>query len=206
MNHFPVRPQGWPFLALTALAALAFALLGSALLTVLCLVLAALIGHLFRDPVRIQPDDAELCVAPADGRVTAVQSAPDPFSGEPRQMVRVDIGVLDAKVLRFPVSGKLERLQPASVDPVSGSLFPMPAFEAEIVGKANQRFALRASAAPLLRCLECTAEKGDKLKRADRLGFAAGYVELYLPDGFEAQVMAGEKVLAGQSVLAARKG
>lgn len=205
MNHFPVRPQGWPFLALTALAALAFALLGSAALTVVCLIAAAVLGHIFRDPARIQPDDAELCVAPADGKITAVQAAPDPFSRETRQMVRVDIGVLDAKVLRFPVSGKLERLQPTSMDPVSGSLFPMPAFEAEVVGKANQRFVLRASAAPLLRWLECVAEKGDKLKRSDRLGFAAGYVELFLPDGFEAQVTVGEKVLAGQSVIAARK-
>lgn len=206
MQHFPVRPQGWPFLALITLATLVFALLGFALLAGICLVLTAFLGHLFRDPDRIQPDDAELCVAPADGKVTAVQAAADPFSGERRQMVRVDVGFLDVKVLRFPVSGKLERLQPASMQPELGSLFPMPAFEAEIVGKANQRFILRASAAPLMRWLECAVEKGDKLKRGDRFGFSAGAVELYLPEGFEAQVTVGDKVLAGQSVLAARKG
>ena len=202
-RHLPVWSEGWPFIGLFALAALSFALLDWPWLTVLCLGLTAAAGHLFRDPDRVPPEDAESAVAPVDGRVRAVDRATDPASGEVRLRLSIEPGPLDMRVLRFPVSGKVERIF-SGRDEDKEALFPPMRHVVEIVGKGNQRVVVAASAAPIFRKLTSTVEKGDKLKRGDRYGYAAGRVDVYLPDGFEARTPVGEKVRAGETELAAR--
>ncbi len=199
----PVWPEAWPYLGLGALASLSFALLEWPALTVLCLGLTALAGHLFRDPERVPPEDAESAVAPVDGRLRRVDRATDPASGEVRLRLTIAPGPLDMRVLRFPVSGKVERIF-SGRDEENEELFPPARHVVEIVGKGNQRVVVASHASPVFRKLTSTVEKGDKLKRGERFGYAAGRVDIYLPDGFEPRVPVGERVRAGETELAAR--
>lgn len=199
----PVWPEAWPFIGLCALAALSFALLEWPCLAVVFLGLTGVVGHLFRDPERVPPEDAESAVAPVDGRLRRVDRATDPASGEVRLRLSIVPGPLDMRVLRFPVSGKVERIF-SGRDEENEELFPPMRHVVEIVGKGNQRVVVAANAAPLFRKLTTVVEKGDKLKRGDRFGYSAGRVDVYLPDGFEARVPVGEKVRAGETELAVR--
>ena len=59
----------------------------------------------------------------------------------------------------------------------------------------------------LARRIVCWAEKGDSFERGQRFGLIkfGSCVDIYLPGEFEAKVLVGEKVLAGQTVIAQKK-
>ena len=59
----------------------------------------------------------------------------------------------------------------------------------------------------IARRIICWSEEGDSLKRGQRFGLIkfGSRVDLYLPDGYEPSVRIGDKVFAGQSILARKK-
>lgn len=206
-----VCPEGYPFLILTAFATVVFAILGWWFLTLLSLAGTAFVGHFFRDPERVPPEDAEAVVSPADGRVVKIAREKDPLSGEEKQAVCVFMNVFDVHVNRMPVSGKIETIRY-----VPGKFFNASLDKAstdnernllEIVGKGNQRFTVVQIAGLIARRIVCWSEKGDKLKRGDRFGMIrfGSRVDLYMPDGFDLDVSVGDRVFAGETVLARRK-
>ncbi|MBU1249221.1 MAG: phosphatidylserine decarboxylase family protein [Proteobacteria bacterium] len=204
-------PEGLPYLCLAGFATLLMALMGWTLLTLLGLGLVAFIGHFFRDPERVQPDDADAVIAPADGKVIKASRAVDPISGEERQVVCIFMNVFNVHVNRMPVSGKVETIQY-----IPGKFFNASLDKAsehnernviEVIGKGNQRFTLVQIAGLIARRIVCFVEKGDKLKRADRFGLIkfGSRVDLYFPDGYEPVVFVGDKVFAGETVIARKK-
>ncbi|MGE4293827.1 MAG: phosphatidylserine decarboxylase family protein [Desulfovibrio sp.] len=206
-----VCPEGYPFLILAAFATVIFAVLGWWFFTLLSLALTAFVGHFFRDPERVPPEDAEAVISPADGRVVKIAREKDPLSGEEKQAVCVFMNVFDVHVNRMPVSGKIETIRY-----IPGKFFNASLDKAstdnernilEIVGKGNQRFTVVQIAGLIARRIVCWSEKGDKLKRGDRFGMIrfGSRVDLYLPDGFELEVSVGDRVFAGETSLAKRK-
>ena len=73
--------------------------------------------------------------------------------------------------------------------------------------KGNQRFTVVQIAGLIARRIVCWAEKGDKLKRAERFGLIkfGSRVDLYLPDGYDCSVYVGDSVFAGQTVVAVKR-
>ncbi|MEF2144821.1 MAG: phosphatidylserine decarboxylase family protein [Desulfovibrionaceae bacterium] len=206
-----VCPEGYPFLILTAFATVVLALMGWWFLTLIGLALTAFVGHFFRDPERVPPEDAEAVVSPADGRIVKIAMEPDPLSGDLRQVICVFMNVFDVHVNRMPVSGKVETIRY-----IPGKFFNASLDKAstdnernilEVVGKGNQRFTVVQIAGLIARRIVCWTEKGDKLKRGERFGMIrfGSRVDLYLPDGFEPDVVVGDRVFAGETSLAKRK-
>ncbi|MGE4505761.1 MAG: phosphatidylserine decarboxylase family protein [Desulfovibrionaceae bacterium] len=204
-------PEGLPFLGLTAFATLVLAVMGWNLLALVGLGLTAFVGHFFRDPERVQPDDAEAVVAPADGKIIKSGRAVDPVSGEERPVVCIFMNVFDVHVNRMPVSAKIE-----SIRYIPGKFFNASLDKAsehnernivELTGKGNQRFTMVQIAGLVARRIVCFVEKGDKLKRADRFGLIkfGSRVDLYLPEGFDPAVFVGDRVHAGETIVARRK-
>ncbi|OEU67806.1 MAG: phosphatidylserine decarboxylase [Desulfovibrio sp. S3730MH75] len=203
-----VSLEGLPYIFLSAFATVCFAILDCWFMTLVLLGLTAFIGHFFRDPERVAPEDVDAVVSPADGKVVKVEYSDDPITGESRQSICIFMNVFNVHVNRMPVSGKIERVRY-----IPGKYFNASFDKAstdnernviEIIGKGNQRFTMVQIAGLVARRIVCWAEKADKLKRGERYGLIkfGSRVDLYLPEGYETLVQVGDKVVAGETSLA----
>lgn len=206
-----VALEGVPYIVIAAFTTLIFAIIGCWPVAVLGLFATAFIGHFFRDPERVGPEDAEAVAAPADGKVIKVGRAVDPMTGENRQYIAIFMNVFNVHVNRMPVSGKVETIRY-----IPGKFFNASFDKASednernvvvITGKGNQRFTMVQIAGLIARRIVCWAEPGDKLKRGERYGLIkfGSRVDLYIPDGYVPVVSVGQKTIAGETALAEKR-
>ncbi|QJB58006.1 phosphatidylserine decarboxylase family protein [Pseudodesulfovibrio sp. zrk46] len=206
-----VALEGLPYIIIAAFTTLLFAILGCWFMTLLMLGVTCFIGHFFRDPERIAPEDAEAVCSPADGKVIKISREEDPVTGEERQVIAIFMNILDVHVNRMPVSGKIE-----TVRYIPGKFFNVSLDKASqdnernivvITGKGNQRFTMVQIAGLIARRIVCWAEPQDKLKRGDRFGLIkfGSRVDLYIPDGYVPVVNIGQRVAAGETALAKKR-
>lgn len=203
--------EGLPYIIISAFTTLLFAILGSWIMTLLLLGITLFIGHFFRDPERVGPEDADAVCSPADGKVIKVSREEDPVTGEERQVIAVFMNLLNVHVNRMPVSGKIERIRYVPGKFVNAS-FDKAHKDNErnmvvVTGKGNQRFTVVQIAGLLARRIVCRVELNDKLKRGERFGLIkfGSRVDLYMPDSYESLVTVGDKVVAGETTLAVKR-
>lgn len=206
-----VALEGLPYIIIAAFTTLIFAVIGCWPVAVLGLGVTAFIGHFFRDPERVGPEDADAVASPADGKVIKVTRETDPVSGEERQVIAIFMNVFNVHVNRMPVSGKVELIRYIPGKFINAS-FDKASKDNErnvvvITGKGNQRFTMVQIAGLIARRIVCWAEPGDKLKRGERYGLIkfGSRVDLYMPDGYVPTVSVGQKVIAGETVLANKR-
>ena len=202
--------EGLPSIGLSAFTTLVFAAMGWWLLALILLVVTGFVVHFFRDPERVVPEDLDAVVSPADGRVCKVDFAPDPVSGQIRQVVCVFMNVVDVHVNRAPVEGSVELIRY-----IPGKFFNASLDKAStdnernilVLGRGAERFTVVQIAGLIARRIVCWSEAGDILRRGERFGLIkfGSRVDLYLPDGYAVKVYVGETVRAGETAIAVRK-
>lgn len=202
--------EGLPVAALCALLTLSLAMLECATGTAVLFVLTCLVVHFFRDPERITPRDPGVAICAADGKVCKVGVALDPFTGERRKVVSVFMSVFDVHVNRSPVAGVVDRFKyfpgtfvNASLDKASED---NERLAVSIQAQDGGQFTVVQIAGLVARRIVCWADEGDELARGQRFGMIkfGSRVDLYMPDAYEICVHLGEKVHAGQTILAKR--
>lgn len=203
--------EGVPYIIISAFVTLLFAILDCWSLTLVMLGLTLFIGHFFRDPERVGPEDAEAVCSPADGKIIKVTREEDPVSGEMRQVIAIFMNVFNVHVNRMPVSGKIETIRYIPGKFINAS-FDKAHKDNErnivvVTGKGNQRFTMVQIAGLIARRIVCWAEPQDKLKRGERFGLIkfGSRVDLYIPDGYMPVVSVGQKVNAGETTLAEKR-
>lgn len=156
----------------------------------------------FRDPSRTAPNDPGVVVAPADGRIVSVVKRPD--GG---MQIDTFLSVFNVHVNRAPATGRV-----ISSDYRAGKFFAAMKPEAgehnerqDIVLKTDIgviRFAQIAGV--LARRIVCRVISGDELTIGDRFGMIrfGSRMNVILPPGFDAAVTVGEKVRAGETIIA----
>lgn len=203
-----IAPEGWPVIGLCALTALIFALVGCWPVAVLFVLLVWFSCHFFRDPERVIPREDDVAVSPADGRVIRVDRRADPVTGESRLCVCVFMNVFNVHVNRAPVTGTVERVRywpgqffNAAWDKAATDNERCACLLRDAEGRA---WTMVQIAGLLARRIVCRAEEGDELARGERYGMIrfGSRVDLYLPEDYIALVAVGERVVAGQSVVA----
>jgi len=202
--------EGLPSIGLIAFATLVFAAMGWWLLALVLFVATGFVVHFFRDPERVAPEDLDAVISPADGRVVKVDFAPDPITGQIRQVVCVFMSVVDVHVNRAPVEGSVELIRY-----IPGKFFNASLDKAStdnernivVMGRGADRFTIVQIAGLIARRIVCWAEPGDILRRGERFGLIkfGSRVDLYLPDDYAVKVYVGETVRAGETALAVRK-
>jgi phosphatidylserine decarboxylase len=207
----PIHRAGWPFVAAGAAATLLgwwFASpLGWALAIVTCW-----IAYFFRDPDRVTPVRPGLVISPADGRVQMItEAAPPPelrMGDAPRPRISVFLNVFDVHVNRLPVDGQVisahyrpgafvnASLDKASVDNERMSLAIMLADGRDV--------AVVQIAGLVARRIICHIGPGAAARAGARYGLIrfGSRVDVYLPQGVAPLVVVGQRVIAGESVLA----
>lgn len=203
--------EGLPFVFFTTVATLTFAVLDCWFMATLLLVALFLVLNFFRDPERVVPQEQGVAVSPADGKVIKVESMRDPLTGEDRTAVCVFMNVFNVHVNRMPVAGRIARISyfggkflNASFDKASTDNERNAVLVEDAEGKS---WTMVQIAGLIARRIICWSEEGDSLKRGQRFGLIkfGSRVDLYLPDGYEPSVRIGDKVFAGQSILARKK-
>lgn len=203
--------EGMPFIFLTTIATLTFAVLDCWFMATLLLVVLFLVLNFFRDPERVVPQEPGVAVSPADGKVIKVETMRDPLTGEDRTAICVFMNVFNVHVNRMPVAGRVARISyfggkffNASFDKASSDNERNAVLVEDAEGKT---WTMVQIAGLIARRIICWAEEGDSLGRGQRFGLIkfGSRVDLYLPSDYESVVRIGEKVFAGQSILARKK-
>lgn len=206
-----ITPEGFPIIFLVTVCALAFAMLRCPILTVVSLVLVAFSLNFFRDPERVVPTTAGIAVSPADGRIVKIEQRPDPVSGETRTCVCIFMNVFNVHVNRTPVAGTITAIRyhagkffNASLDKASTD---NERCAYQIQDADGKTWTFVQIAGLIARRIVCRVDEGDSLARGQRFGMIrfGSRVDLYLPDGYIPAVALGDKVLAGQTVIASAK-
>lgn len=206
-----LTPEGYPFIFLTSLTTLVFAIIGVWSVSIFFLALCWFSINFFRDPERVIPNELNIAVSPADGHVVCLEEKADPLTNERRICIGIFMNIFDVHVNRMPVDATVERIQ----------YWPGKYFNASLdkASKFNERcgYCVRDSegstwsvvqiAGLIARRIVCRADIGDVLKRGERFGMIrfGSRVDLYLPHGYAPIVTMGQEVLAGQTVVACRR-
>lgn len=210
----PMHPAGRPFVA--AAAAVTLLLRGlfpaagalGAVTTVCC-------AAFFREPHRVPPENTAvtgIAIAPADGTVSSVASAPAPtelgLGPEPRPRVSVFLSVFDVHVQRIPVDGQVHRVAYRPGRFLSADL--------DKASEANERNSvlLRSTAGHdvavvqiaglVARRIVCSVRPDEKVRAGGTYGLIrfGSRVDLYLPPGSEILVRPGQRAIGGETPLA----
>jgi len=204
MSKLPIAREGWPFIAIPGVIALALTVLGHRRLAVPFAAAAAASTGFFRDPERAIPAVANGVLSPADGRVMSIEDALDPFVG-PSVRVAIFLSPLDVHVNRSPIAGVVTATHytpghfVAAYDPAA---------------EANERCAVRLQgeharvtvvqiAGVVARRIVCRVGSGDKLAAGERFGMIrfGSRTDCYMPRGTEVTIRVGEHVRGGQTVI-----
>ena len=207
----PIHPAGWPFIAAFAAATVVLAAVAQPLGWIGGAVTAWCV-FFFRNPDRVTPLRAGLTVSPADGIVQSVGPAPPPPELElgpaVRNRVSVFMNVFDVHVNRIPLSGAIVRLNyrpgrffNASLDKASehnerqGVVIATP---------DGSEVALVQIAGLVARRILCRLNVGDAVQTGQRFGMIrfGSRVDVYLPPGVTALVAVGQRMIAGETVIA----
>ena len=206
--HPIIAREGWPFLAIALLIALALSWAGLWLLAVLAWLGVAFIAQFFRDPPRAVPEQANAVLSPADGKVMLVERVRDPYLDRDALKFSVFMNAFSVHSNRSPVDGV-----------VKNRWYHAGGFLNAALDKAsheNERNALHIARADgvdvvcvqiaglIARRILCYVGPGDRLTRGQRFGFIrfGSRVDVYLPPHATPKVAVGDTVYATTTILA----
>ena len=166
------------------------------------------IVQFFRDPPRLSLAEPGAVLAPADGRIIAVERVRDPWLERDATKVSIFMNVFFVHSNRSPIDGEVRQRW------YSAGKFVNASFEKASLENERNALWLRSAEGADLTCVQiagliarrilCYVKAGDQLKRGQRFGFIrfGSRVDLYLPLGARVSASLGEKVYAGSSILA----
>ena len=199
---------GYPFIGGTVALAAAAALTVGSVGAVPLFLLAAFFLFFFRDPDRVSPQDADLVLSPADGRVLVAGIA-DPKaapSGEWKQ-ISIFLSPMDVHVNRAPVSGRVTK-----VDFRRGKFLPAYHKDAAATNERSEVWVdhggllvvFRQIVGILARRVVCRVQPGKELKAGERFGIMkfGSRMDVFLPPTTELRVNVGDAVVGGVTVIA----
>ncbi len=202
-----VVPDAWRFAAVPAGLGVGALLLGGGWLALLLLGLAAFVVAFFRNPERPLPPDPLAVVAPADGRVIAVDEVEE---ADGRKGVRIGIflSVFNVHVNRAPLAGRVRSIARggtkflAAFDPRGETENVRLAMDLELAdGRAVRVTQITGLVA---RRIVCHPQVGEWLGRGVRYGLIrfGSRTDVLLPPGSEVRVQKGDRVKGGRDVIA----
>ncbi len=167
----------------------------------------------FRDPEKIIPKDANVVVAPGDGKVTKVAIVEAPaelkhLAGLEMIKVSIFLSVFDIHVNRIPVGGKI-------VETVySAGKFLNAASEKSSLDNERNGIVIQRENGDKIGCVQIAgliarrivseAKEGDEYEIGQRYGIIrfGSRMDIYLPTSYLATVAEGQTTIGGETVIA----
>jgi phosphatidylserine decarboxylase len=198
---------GFPFIAAALVPAAALAATRRYALAAPLAALGGFMAYFFRDPERQVPQDADLVVSPADGRVMIAGPSDGRWAppGDWKQ-ITIFLSPMDVHMNRTPVGGRVTR-----VDYRPGRF--LPAYDEgsndnelnEVWIDDNGRTVVfRQVVGILARRIVCRVREGEMLERGQRVGLMkfGSRMDVFLPVDAALRVEVGQRVIGGETVLA----
>lgn len=185
------------------------------------LILSGAILAFFRDPQRVVPQGDELLIAPADGLVTLIMQVPPPLElqgadaaglpglgNEPVTRISIFMSVFDVHINRAPAGGTVRR-----IIYIPGSFMNADLDKASEENE-RQHILIEQSDGQMIGCTQIAGlvarriipfvKLGDIVAKGQRIGLIrfGSRVDVYLPIGTDSKVLLGQKIIAGETILA----
>ncbi len=200
--------EGVPFVTIPVLLAAAAALSGHSVAALAFLFSCGLALFFFRDPRRGLPAPRRAVLSPADGTIRGIDPIPaDPELGGPSRRIWIHLNLWDVHVNRVPIAGKI-----LSVRYSPGRFLPAFLRRATVENERNRilirspglTLAVEQIAGALARRIVCYRRPGEWVERGEKLGFIrfGSGVLLDLPEAVRLQVRVGQRIRAGETVVA----
>jgi phosphatidylserine decarboxylase len=202
MARLPLAPEGRPFILAPLALAVLFALLHWSAAAGVALALALFVTWFFRDPARAIPDDPDVIVSAADGKVIEITP-----QGDGGTKVSVFLSLFDVHVNRTPVAGEVieVRHQPGAF---------LAAWKSEASEKnemtsvtvrtprGDVRFVQITGI--IARRIVCHLVPGQRVARGERYGLIrfGSRTDHFLPAAAGPAVRLGDRVRGGSAVIA----
>jgi len=209
----PLHPDGFKFVAAGVVATLLLFLLWAPAGWIGAIATLWMV-YFFRDPWRLTPTRPGLLISPADGIVVSIAAATPPAELAMGDMAVVRIGVFlnvfDVHVTRAPIGGRVTAMRYTKGRFVNASL--------DKASEHNERLALRIAppegpdvafvlvAGLVARRIVCNLYEGQQIGSGQRIGIIrfGSRVDIYCPPPYVPMVVAGQRMVGGETVLADR--
>lgn len=206
----PIHKEGYIFVIAFFVASLVLGLIAKPLFWI-GLILTLWCAYFFRDPERVVPQDDDLIISPADGRVSSVQMVVPPAELElgntPLLRISVFMNVFDCHVNRAPARGRISRivyrpgqfvnaeLDKASTDNERNGL---------VIETKHGKLGVVQIAGLVARRILCFVHENEPVDAGERFGLIrfGSRLDIYVPSGGEPRVSLGQRCVCGETVIA----
>jgi phosphatidylserine decarboxylase len=198
---------GYPFVAAALAPAAALALTKRYALAIPLAGLGGFLAYFFRDPDRLVPQDPDLVVSPADGRVMIAGPSDGRWAPAGQwQQITIFLSPMDVHINRTPVGGRITRVEyrPGKFLPAYDQGSNDNELNEIWIDHHGRTVVVRQVVGILARRIVCRVQEGDVLERGQRIGLMkfGSRMDVFLPPEAQLRVGVGERVVAGETVLA----
>lgn len=203
-NVLSIVRDGIPYILVPLILSVAATIFGFWYIGLLFFVVALFMAYFFRDPNRVPPDDPNVVVSPADGRVTRIHSVASE-AGAPT-LISIFLSPFDVHINRSPIPGKI-------IDVVysPGKFLIATNEQASLVNEQNAltiqgekiTVVCKQIAGILARRIVCWKGKGDRVNLGERFGMIkfSSRTDVLLPANVKVLVAEGDRVRGGITVI-----
>jgi phosphatidylserine decarboxylase len=199
-----IAREGLPYILIPAAVSLGLLVLGYWYVAIPFILVTAFMLYFFRDPRREPPQDSQLVVAPADGRVTRVGT----ISEAPNSptLVSIFLSPLDVHINRSPIAGTV-----TNVSYMRGKFLMATDKNASVVNEQNAltiqgekiTVVCKQIAGILARRIICWKHVGEQVQLGERFGLIkfSSRTDVLLPPEVDVLAKEGMRVVGGVTVI-----
>ena len=207
-----VHPEGYRFVMVFIL--LSFVLIFFWLpIGILGFLLTIFVLWFFRDPERVVPSSEVGIISPADGVICKIEKSFPPKevkSSAELLKISVFMNVFNVHINRAPVAGKIKDIIYVPGRFINASLDKASEYNERNIlvleNNKNEEIIVVQIAGLIARRILSFVDLFDSLKVGERFGLIrfGSRVDVYLPSKYNPQVALGQKVIAGESIIASK--
>lgn len=163
-------------------------------------ILSAFVAYFFRNPQRSIPDDPDVIVSPADGKVIRLERQGDQWN------LSIFLSIFDVHVNRAPIEGTIVRkdYRPGKFRLAFDERASVENEKVTITIEGERKLTFALIAGLVARRIRVWKNEGDHVKKGDRIGLIrfGSRVDVTFPPECDIVVTKGDRVYGGSSVLA----
>jgi phosphatidylserine decarboxylase len=168
--------------------------------------------YFFRDPEAATPTAPKLVIAPGHGKVDTIDTITEPdFMGGECQRVSIFLSVFDVHVQNAPVTGRVAFFKHSPGQYLNAMRADCSKFNEnvligiEAVEPRGEKIGVRLIAGLIARRIVPFVAQNDTFQRGERISLIqfGSRADVYLPKSAKIRVKLGDRVVGGESILAA---
>jgi phosphatidylserine decarboxylase len=207
--------EGFPFIAIAAILALAALILATRrggwpawALTVVMVIVAVWVAYFFRDPERTGERGARVVTSPADGKVVLITEVDEPAFIHGRALrVSIFMNVFNVHVNRYPISGTVKYVQynPGKFLNAAVEKSSLENEQRSVgIESGPYRILVRQIAGLIARRIVTYSREGERVEQGERMGLIrfGSRVDVFLPTDATVRVKIGDLTTAGTTAVA----